>query len=1043
MFCGNSVIIGMIILLVVGYLVVYGSSSTTIREGLSPPPCPKNWWSTESQTKGLCVQTCPSDSQTRDANGRCKCGLGAPNQSCVAGTVCVNNVCIAEGAKYGPTGHPTYKALGPGKCASNFGRQVMTKHPGIDQCSRWCQDDPTCKSFSYQNDNTQQCLKSTVANCPLTTDAFPWTSYALGPPDKTGKAPASPSTMKCPGQFPHLLEYAPQKSFFCFKNSDGNTTGEGGLCNCNCSNCGYNNNFENCTSVARQASCSGLCPVDAGLAYLADGPAPACIAMTSTYLANIRAATVAHPKGMAFGQQSNGCWHILQWDPTASGANKKTQAMYPKYFEVVRSPTAAQCQAATPPAPQWNPTAVRGGGVNLDGRYAEGNPLRYTGGWALRNGPGGSCDALCTQQPECTLPGNTCTSTAYTNPSRCYCDYSAVPPPSNPKKIIHWVGDCNQCSRSWCTGGPKNTGTVISNELANKLYSVGSPLSTWGCQNVTADSEQVSIRAQDNALTKTLPAGSLARGGIFVIESPHPKCSSIKCPTGDSMPNASKLCSGPVCQNEECCTRNPVCTSSICSGSMLKLKGSMVGSTILDQASCTAAGGTSYAYCPDNDIHYCAGPCTGTQSCTSNSGLKYDACPKPAQLTTDVPVIISNPSASQPYLQMGTPSNALTHSSTKNANFIFRNVNQDTGHHYPLNYTDKVIIQWAALNNGGRSVDQPDGNTPGCGWYGCRVLQPPDATNSSLNPTFDHGGPDPAVFMLMAPPEYVKTDSNFNGPIYNGAPFCLQYAGSLTTGYDVNWGYTPNCGWFGCRILSDYLGQRPDLGEFGWDHGAGQDVAGGGPTGYPQGPTVFTIEAPTESGVPCAGTTCTTGECCVSLATCDNYTCDARHTKKGGSITCAGATCTINECCTPNPTCGTYPCGTGYHPKTNPAGITCTQTPCAQGECCDLNPTCANPSYKCPTDEHLKSNPAGINCKGATCTDPECCGMNPVCSTFSCPESDFYHTYAPVPNASNVYCKEQTCTQTECCTATPTDSGPLVQTWPLYPQNYTGKSTQF
>ena len=37
MFCGNSVIIGMIILLVVGYLVVYGSSSTTIREGMYGP----------------------------------------------------------------------------------------------------------------------------------------------------------------------------------------------------------------------------------------------------------------------------------------------------------------------------------------------------------------------------------------------------------------------------------------------------------------------------------------------------------------------------------------------------------------------------------------------------------------------------------------------------------------------------------------------------------------------------------------------------------------------------------------------------------------------------------------------------------------------------------------------------------------------------------------------------------------------------------------------------------------------------------------------
>ena len=293
----------------------------------------------------------------------------------------------------------------------------------------------------------------------------------------------------------------------------------------------------------------------------------------------------------------------------------------------------------------------------------------------------------------------------------------------------------------------------------------------------------------------------------------------------------------------------------------------------------------------------------------------------------------------------------------------------------------------------------------------------------------------------MAPPEYVKTDSNFNGPIYNGAPFCLQYAGTLTQGADVNWGYTPNCGWFGCRILSDYLGQRPDLGEFGWDHGNGQDVAGGGPTGYPHGPTVFTIEAPTEEGVPCKGATCTTAECCDSLATCDNYTCDAKHTKKGGHITCASATCTVDECCVPNPTCGSFPCSSGYHLKTNPSGITCTQTPCAQNECCDINPTCA--TYTCPVDEHLKSNPSSIHCKGAQCTDTECCGLNPVCSTFQCPETNFYHDYHPIPNAPNVYCKAETCTQSECCTATPTDAMPLVQTWPLYPQNYEGKSSQF
>ena len=63
----------------------------------------------------------------------------------------------------------------------------------------------------------------------------------------------------------------------------------------------------------------------------------------NAYLAKIRAATLANPQGMAFGQQSNGCWHILKWDPLSTGANKKTKSMYPRYFEVVRPPTIAEC----------------------------------------------------------------------------------------------------------------------------------------------------------------------------------------------------------------------------------------------------------------------------------------------------------------------------------------------------------------------------------------------------------------------------------------------------------------------------------------------------------------------------------------------------------------------------------------------------------------------------------------------------------------------------------------------------------------------------
>ena len=968
MFCGNPLLIGIVVFLLVAYLVAYGSSSTTIREGLASPIANCGCATTaQDDVKAFGI------SQSHIGGGAKYCALSDFRGSAAEqGARCITSPgCEVQGKAcvtkhFGPTGHPTYKGLGGGHCISSFGKRAMTKTPGIDQCSRWCQDDPTCKSFSYQSDNTKYCLKSTEANCSrTTTDPYPWTSYAM-------------ETFACPIDVG--LAYL----------GDGvSYAGSNGACTV-----GYNDNTSwwNTNGIA--------------------------------YLAKIRAATVANPQGIAFGQQSNGCWHILKWDPTASGANKKTQSMYPRYFEVVRPPTIAQCDNL-PSSP------VYPGGVNLDGRYAEGNPLRYTGGWALRNGLGiaSQCDALCSQQPECQLTGNACTSMTYTSPGRCYCSYATAPPAANPKRIIHWVGDCNQCSRSWCSDG----GKVIPQKVANALYSAGSPLSTWGCENVTADSEQVSIRAQPNSQSE--PKGSLARGGIFVIESLHPKCSTMTCPEGTSVRNPNTQCAAQACVAEECCIANPVCTSSICNPITQKLKGSAVSSTIVDVTSCLAAGGSgSYAYCPDNNTHYCAGPCTGTQSCPSNKGLDYNACPPGAQLTTDVPVVISNPKAAKPYLQMATPSNTLTHSSEKNANFIFRSVNHDQSNpRQPLNYTDKVIIQYAALNNGGRSVDQPDGDTPGCGWYGCRVLQAPNPTNSSLNATFDHGGDDPAVFMLMAPPAYVKDANNFNGPIYNGAPFCLQYAGTLSTGYDVNWGYTPNCGYFGCRILADHMGQRPDLGEFGWEHGGGKDVAGGGPTGYPNGPTVFTIEAPSEAGIPCKGATCTSAECCNSFETCDTFTCGETYTKKSGSITCAGATCTVNECCNANPTCSAFPCSSGYHLNSNPAGITCKESPCGTSDCCTVNPSCS--SYSCPAGDHLKDNPGSIRCVGASCTDKECCGLNPKCSSFACPESDFYHTYAPLANP-NVPCNSQTCTVEQCCTSTPTDNQPMVQTWPLYPQNY-------
>ena len=82
------------------------------------------------------------------------------------------------------------------------------------------------------------------------------------------------------------------------------------------------------------------CNIDEGLAFLESA---GCTAATPEWISKMARRTLSLPHGMAFGQQSNGCWHILQWAPKTTGANKKTRSMYPKYFALVRPPQGAQC----------------------------------------------------------------------------------------------------------------------------------------------------------------------------------------------------------------------------------------------------------------------------------------------------------------------------------------------------------------------------------------------------------------------------------------------------------------------------------------------------------------------------------------------------------------------------------------------------------------------------------------------------------------------------------------------------------------------------
>jgi hypothetical protein len=53
------------------------------------PNCPEGWY----DSYGSCFQSCPSNSQKRNASGKCICGKGGGDEKCEAGFSCVNNLC--------------------------------------------------------------------------------------------------------------------------------------------------------------------------------------------------------------------------------------------------------------------------------------------------------------------------------------------------------------------------------------------------------------------------------------------------------------------------------------------------------------------------------------------------------------------------------------------------------------------------------------------------------------------------------------------------------------------------------------------------------------------------------------------------------------------------------------------------------------------------------------------------------------------------------------------------------------------------------------
>ncbi len=235
------------------------------------------------------------------------------------------------------------KITSPTHCTAYAGTDyAYCPSTGINYCAGVCSDGATCPGtglrwFACSANNEIQDLTTQKSLAEAAGHGYEWGSIAQ---NILWQGENSPEACAA------ACDANPECTAYETCNNGKSGPGCRGCYLINKPSIGPPSNFQNAVWSARSKEQNSACDIDEGLAYLADGPAPTCVAATPEYIKEIAQRTIAMPHGMAFGQQSNGCWHILQWAPnnTIPGADKKTRSMYPKYFAVVRPPQPAQCE---------------------------------------------------------------------------------------------------------------------------------------------------------------------------------------------------------------------------------------------------------------------------------------------------------------------------------------------------------------------------------------------------------------------------------------------------------------------------------------------------------------------------------------------------------------------------------------------------------------------------------------------------------------------------------------------------------------------------
>jgi len=184
--------------------------------------------------------------------------------------------------------------LGKGYCKDGRDK-IQNSGVTLESCEAYCREDPTCKGYAFSTANNVKganhnpaCLRSSSGCTSRTVNQFDWKGYSMATP-KPAAAPAaaptdghcvecSPSAVKmnlgmqyskpplfnticpsrknqsqchaaggtwqtssqvkpdagCPPSMPYMREYGNSGQYYCYENPDGNKTGQGNVCSCQC-----------------------------------------------------------------------------------------------------------------------------------------------------------------------------------------------------------------------------------------------------------------------------------------------------------------------------------------------------------------------------------------------------------------------------------------------------------------------------------------------------------------------------------------------------------------------------------------------------------------------------------------------------------------------------------------------------------------------------------------------------------------------------------------------------------------------------------------